>query len=202
MRSSVRFSGMFIAEVVSQKSLDPDGGVKPLDFSEVWEEKVEGIEVVHRLKELMYAPQDWKAEDWQINEENEPMCRKASSSNIQLSNKNGLEESGDRNVTKKELSKIQIISSSTSDYEDCDEGDEEDLQPYSMPSLPSAADLKDLEDASTYTPNKKKVKSPVYIADLGTYLKSHQDVEKLTISLQEAETLIRRKAKWGTELRK
>ncbi|KAG0151148.1 hypothetical protein CROQUDRAFT_719920 [Cronartium quercuum f. sp. fusiforme G11] len=47
---------------------------------------------------------------------------------------------------------------------------------------------------------KGKIKIPVYIHDLTDYFKDAENYEKIDIALKSADQLIRRKARWGTEL--
>ena len=204
---------MYIAELVSQKSLDPNGKVKPLDFAEIWEDRsAPGMQVIEALRQLRNNSPDWKVEGWEVRDpvgvveqadEQPSTATEAPPAPLAATSGNKYKPAGN-------ASKIQVIASTTEDddgdladeYNDYDSSasDEDDLQPYALPAAPAKEDLADLEDPSAYTPNKKKVQPPVYIADLSAMLKQSEDAEKLAVGLKEAENLIRRKAGWGSEL--
>lgn len=216
LRPSIRYKGMFIAELVSRKSRDPGGSVKPLDFGDLWQE-AEARNAVSRLRDLSEGPKDWHAEGWEMPIEGEAEVEGADdtaetevNSAVQAARLPSMSATPRRNGKQAANGKIQVLSSSTSDdesaladeYNEYDSAaeDEDDLVPYTLPAAPRAEDLKDLEDPSAYTPNKKKVQPPVYIADLSAMLKDGKDADRLEMGLREAEGLIRRKAGWGSEL--
>ena len=186
--------------------------MKALDFAEIWEDhSAPGMERIRRLKELGDQPEDWKAEQWEVQEslaavEEVEEQEQLEAFTIDLPSSSRATSRPAETIAK--TSKIQVISSTNEidhdlvdEYNDYDSvSDEDDLQPYALPPAPAAEDLKDLEDPSAYTPNKKKVLPPVYIADLSAMLKQSEDAEKLAVGLKEAESLIRRKAGWGSEL--
>ncbi|OAA67597.1 Telomere length regulation protein [Cordyceps fumosorosea ARSEF 2679] len=74
--------------------------------------------------------------------------------------------------------------------------DEDDgLVPYAKGSDPE-----DSEDDAELV-QRNKVKAPVYIRDLISYLRDVEDYDKQKLALQTAPTLIRRKANYGTEVK-
>lgn len=197
LRPEIRMSGMFIAETVSKQTLAPDGPVKPLDFSDIWEAGDDGSDVVAALRETLHDPADWLVQDWQVEADQVDQVD-TQPKGAEVKTEEGIPS--DRQATSAS-SKIQVLSSDlAAEYSDYDSEEEPDLVPYNMPSGPISDDLKDLEDPSAFTPQKKKVRPPVYLADLGQMLKSNEDAEKLKVALDEAEGLIRRKSGWGTEL--
>merc|ERR1712093_54047 len=120
---------MFVAETLSKHTLDPDGPVKPLDFSEIWEAGESGMQSVISLKDAMARKPDWLSEDWQLlddDAEPKPQPQKPASTR---------KASPKVSAPQEAPSKIQVISSSLADeYSDYESGDEPDLVPYSMPS--------------------------------------------------------------------
>ncbi|KAH7162888.1 telomere length regulation protein-domain-containing protein [Dactylonectria estremocensis] len=82
---------------------------------------------------------------------------------------------------------IQEIDSS-------DDEDEDELTPYAKDTDPEDSD----DDATLVQRNK--VKAPVYIRDLITYLRDSESYDKQKLAIQEAPVLIRRKANYGTEV--
>lgn len=81
-----------------------------------------------------------------------------------------------------------IIEEIGSDEED------DDLVPYSKHSDPEDSD----DDATLVQRNK--IKPPVYIRDLITFLRDSENYDKQKLALQTAPVLIRRKANYGTEV--
>ncbi|KAL3964109.1 hypothetical protein ACCO45_001113 [Purpureocillium lilacinum] len=75
-----------------------------------------------------------------------------------------------------------------------DDSEEEDLKPYAKGSDPEDSD----DDATLVQRNK--VKAPVYIRDLISYLRDSENYDKQKLALQTAPVLIRRKANYGTEV--
>lgn len=201
LQPSIRLAGMFVAELVSCKSINTATGIQPLDFGDIWAEGGAEYATVEQMRALMTAQPDWDCDGWL----------------------EGLAEGADHSVEEpveapqanarapprtqpslhtKSTSKIQVLASDFDDYDDDDgEGGDDGLKPYSMPPPPAQHELKDLEDTSAYTPAKKKASVPLYIADLSAYLKSPDDAEKVEVGIREAAKLIRRKANWGSELR-
>ncbi|KNZ44992.1 hypothetical protein VP01_85g7 [Puccinia sorghi] len=57
-----------------------------------------------------------------------------------------------------------------------------------------------LEPEFDYSQMKDQVHKPVFLAQLSEYLKDSENFDRVRIGLMEAETLIRRKRNWGTEL--
>ncbi|KAF7563475.1 hypothetical protein G7046_g603 [Stylonectria norvegica] len=72
--------------------------------------------------------------------------------------------------------------------------DEDDLVPYAKESDPEDSD----SDATLVQRNK--IKPPVYIRDLITYLRDSENYDKQKLGMQTAPVLIRRKANYGTEV--
>lgn len=213
MRESVRLEGMLVAEQVSKSTLEPDGPVKPLDFGDIWEGVGDAFIHIRDLRSLVEQCDDANVSDWVVEdlaEEEVTEVPDEASSTFKLSSKHTAPLKSEQSSTKSNAPRkiIQVVSSTPADnaeeeheFDDYDRDvDEPDLKPFAMPSLPPAHELKDIGDSTTYTPGKKKVKPPVYIPDLCTYLRSHEDAEKLEVGLKEAATLIRRKATWGSEL--
>lgn len=77
---------------------------------------------------------------------------------------------------------------------DSSESDDDDLVPYAKGSDPEDSD----DDATLVQRNK--VKAPVYVRDLITYLRDVESYDKQKLALKTAPTLIRRKANYGTEV--
>jgi telomere length regulation protein len=204
LKESVRLEGMLVAEEISKASLDPKGPVKPLEFGDIWEGEGPAYDTIRKLKEwLSTSVDDWAVKDWEVEDDTEgeveePLDARPSftSSRVKTNNQVPGDSSASGAVPPKK-GLIQVIDSSV--YDDYDDIEEPDLESYSIPSLPPAEDLEDIEDISAYTPSRKKPKPPIYIHDLCACLKS-EDADKLDIGLREAESLIKRKANWGTEL--
>lgn len=174
LRPSVRYSGMYIAELVSQKSLPRNGPVKPLDFAEIWEHQAgtEGLKSVDRLRKLNEAgPKDWDVADWEIGGDTlegqvgEPDDDMLGPETV-VSNPGRPAQDSNRTSAKrthpKNTGKIQVISSTSADdnssdgndenllasyneYDSDSDGDNDDLQPYAMPN-PPALSKSDLAD--------------------------------------------------------
>lgn len=201
MRNEIRFSGMYIAELVSEKSVVE--GVDALQFGEAWDDKESGMGIVQKLRELrelkVAIMDDWQT-DKNGEDDVEPLrARPVSCPSTPQAIASSEAQLGASTPKGAEPSKIQVIASDYDDY-DNEVSDEEDLIPFTLPPAPPVDQLEDLDDISTYTAKKDKVQLPIYIPDLVTYLRAHDDAEKLAMALSEAETLIRRKATWGTEL--
>ncbi|PNY26586.1 DNA replication checkpoint protein tel2 [Tolypocladium capitatum] len=75
-----------------------------------------------------------------------------------------------------------------------DDDDDDDLVPYAKGSDPEDSD----DDATLVQRNK--LKAPVYIRDLITFLRDSENYDKQKLALQTAPVLIRRKANYGTEV--
>ena len=198
----VRMAGMYIAEIISQKTVDPKSGTKPLDFGDAWDENNEGFSHVQRLRDLMNAPADSEAEGWQLPDMNEGQVEELEEAAATSHSSTPQAEASPARSKQQPTgsSKIQLIAS-LSEFQDYDKDAEDDLQPYALPKLPDASELADIDDMATYKSEKNKIKPPVYIPELSAYLKSSEDAEKLKMGLREAESLIRRKASWGFEIR-
>ena len=199
----VRMAGMYIAEIVSKKTVDPKSGTKPLDFGDAWDENNEGFPYVQRLRDLMDAPADSEAQGWQLPDMDEGQVEEVEETVATSSHSTSIQATASSAGSKqqsKASSKIQLITS-LSEFEDYDKDADDDLQPYALPKMPDASELADIDDMATYKSEKNKVKPPVYIPELSAYLKSSEDAEKLKMGLREAESLIRRKASWGFEIR-
>ena len=72
--------------------------------------------------------------------------------------------------------------------------DEEDLAPYNKDSDPEDSD----DDPTVIQRNK--LKPPVYVRDLISFLRDSESYEKQKLALETAPTLIRRKANYGAEV--
>jgi telomere length regulation protein len=77
---------------------------------------------------------------------------------------------------------------------DGEEEEDEDLAPYAK-----ASDPEDSDDDATLI-QRNKLKPPVYIRDLVTFLRDSESYDKQKLALQTAPVLIRRKANFGTEV--
>ncbi|KAF9991168.1 telomere binding protein [Mortierella antarctica] len=79
------------------------------------------------------------------------------------------------------------ISAADSDVESSEDEDDEDLRPYDM-------DYESDPDEDPEAVKRPKVVMPLYLRDLLTNLRAHEDRDKMVMGLQKAEELIRRKA--------
>ncbi|KAH7170773.1 telomere length regulation protein-domain-containing protein [Dactylonectria macrodidyma] len=77
---------------------------------------------------------------------------------------------------------------------DSSDEDDDEFTPYAKDTDPEDSD----DDATLVQRNK--VKAPVYIRDLITYLRDSESYDKQKLAIQEAPVLIRRKANYGTEV--
>ena len=211
-RLAIRYLGMLAAEVLSQRSLDPAEGVKPLDFgTDLWAGDSDGKSFCRRLRALLESnfaagvslpptppiskPDVSMSASTTVSA---PALRSISRS-VPLSKREEKSEAKVEPSSKPKPAKIQVIGTT---LESGMEEDDDDLIPYAMPDADSGDSDVDLNDLATFTPGKKKARPPVYLADLATYLRANEDAEKVELGLQHAVALIRKKANWGTELRK
>lgn len=204
-RIDIRFQGMLAAELVSQKTLDPAGSVKALDFgADLWQGNQPGLETCRHLRALALAPVDISVVSFQdvaspTFKEAQESPKSASTSPRPESKVRKTQANPsriDQANTSGNTSKITVLRSQTlADASD----DDEDLVPYAMPEE-DVEQLKEDEDLGTYTPSKNKPKPPVYIADLSGYLKDTENAEKIEMGLKHAAPLIRKRANWGSEL--
>lgn len=207
MRPSIRHLGMLTAEIVSNRSLEEGGPVAPLDFGkDVWDNA--STTAWRSIRSfLTQSPAHERSEDMTIN-----LSSFFSDLNVsnavrytpQVTPKDLVRDKPSADFPPREPKKparakarpiIQVLDAlSTSD-------DEEDgeLQPLALPDE-DVDEAIDVNDLSTFTPQKKKVKPPVYIADLSGYLRANDDAEKTELGLKHAAPLIRKKAGWGKEL--
>ncbi|KAK9413047.1 putative Telomere length regulation protein-domain-containing protein [Seiridium unicorne] len=81
------------------------------------------------------------------------------------------------------------------EIEDDEEEADDDLAPYAKPD----SDAEDSDDDPTLI-NRDKVKAPVYVRDLITYLRDVESYDRQKLALKTAPVLIRRKANYGTEV--
>ncbi|KAF9939982.1 telomere binding protein [Mortierella alpina] len=79
------------------------------------------------------------------------------------------------------------ISAGDSDVESSEDEDDEDLRPYDM-------DYESDPDEDPEAVKRPKVVMPLYLRDLLSSLRAHEDRDKMVMGLQKAEELIRRKA--------
>lgn len=206
-RSSVRFLGMLTAELLSQHTLGPQSGVKPLDFgADVWEANKPGLEVCRQMRAFVTTREQAdvgdsgrRAPDFSHVTVNELQPAKVSSNSMPMPE---VKPTATPKPPKASTSKITILSSSTASGDQSDDDDEDDLQPYAMPEDELEAEpLPETEDLSAHTPAKNKPKPPVYIPDLTRYLRSTEEPDWIEMGLKYAESLIRKRANWGIELR-
>lgn len=205
-RAVVRFLGMLTAELVSQRTLDPQSGVKPLDFgADVWEANKLGLEACREMRAFVQQKQEdagetgRKAPDFSHVAARDLQPVKVPSRPKPAPSVKPAEPA---KPPKASTSKITILSSSTAPGDGSDDDDDDDLQPYAMPEDELEAEpLPENEDLSAHTPAKNKPKPPVYIPDLTRYLKSAEEPDWIEMGLKYADTLIRKRANWGIELR-
>lgn len=218
-RMDVRFQGMLVAEMVSQRSLGSCGdATKPLDFgAEVWRGTQPGLDVCRQLRALAAGPTDLERVPLATaqppvlsspKEDTEKSTTSMRSASWLGSAKNprSVPSTPDKTTTphpppppaKSNKNKITVLQSQTL-QDDSDDDDDDDLAPYAMPEE-TAEELSENEDLSAYTPAKNKPKPPVYMADLTGYLKDAENADKIEMGLQHAASLIRKRAHWGTEL--
>lgn len=93
-----------------------------------------------------------------------------------------------------QTSKIISIEELDDDFED-DEDDDE-LMAYGKPD----SDAEDSDDDPTLV-TRNKPTAPVYIRDLITYFRDHENYDRQKLALITAASLIRRKANFGTEVK-
>lgn len=91
------------------------------------------------------------------------------------------------------VSKVKPIIEEVGSSDD-DDDEDEDLVPYGKNSDPEDSD----EDPTLVQRNK--VKPPVYIRDLISFLRDSESYDKQKLGLETAPSLIRRKANYGTEV--
>jgi telomere length regulation protein len=77
-----------------------------------------------------------------------------------------------------------------------DEDEDDDLVPYAKPD----SDAEDSDEDATLV-RRDKPKAPVYVRDLIRFLRDSDNYDHQKLALQTAPLLIRRKAKFGTEVR-
>jgi len=220
---------MLVAEYVSNRSVDPQSVVQPLDFgSSIWDGEGSEKNKIRDLRELFDdVEKGLKVDGWkellgkvysQDSTSPSATIRKPQPRQINKPIQPTEVEEPAQAPTKRPL--ISIIGS--------DDEDEEDLKPYPLPPAPSEATLEALSssDPSLYqsaysTPStnpsqsrrRGKLRAPVYIFELTEYLRgkdpdggsqkkeeADQEAERVEMALKEGEGLIRRKAGWGNEL--
>ncbi|KAK4051053.1 telomere binding protein [Microbotryomycetes sp. JL201] len=217
---TTRLLGMLVAEIVSERALEPDGELKPLNFGDdVWNGDGEPHRIARALRKL-FADQlhplddaEWKGWLRTAFVENSPAftspARKVSVRQLSPSPT----PVATVPLPQKTKSLISIIG----------ENDPDDLPAYPLPAAPSASQLSILEsdDPSLYasalpgtnastTRKRGRLRPPVYIPELTAYLKGQDpeggkeeadgEAERIELGLSEGESLIRRKADWGGEV--
>lgn len=220
---------------MSSRTVDPNGTVKPLAFGdEIWAGEDSAKETIRTLRALLSSAEKRDdAKNWQ----DALRSRYSSSTTSRVDPQHrpprlereplkptSVEEPAPPPRPKRPL--ISIIG------ED-DDDDDDDLEPYDLPPPPSASvqAALDSEDPALYqaafpspsaatsgaagapsqTRKRGRLRPPVYIAELVSYLKGKDpqgakeeadgEAERIEMGLKEGESLIRRKAGWGGELR-
>ncbi|BGP38955.1 telomere binding protein [Rhodotorula kratochvilovae] len=194
-----RLLGMLVAEVVSSRTVKPEGELKPLSFGdEIWggdkPEQAVARELRASLAELEMAMAAGKVEGWQqllratfAGDEPAPSAARGPAVNVKPTplKPTSVEEPAVP-VTKRPL--ISIIGSDDSDLDSDD-----DLQPYALPPAPPAATLEALQSAdsalyhsafpsqtsstagpagsASQTRRRGRLRPPVYVPELVAYLK-------------------------------
>ena len=97
-------------------------------------------------------------------------------------------------VSKAQTSKIISIEELDDDFEE--EDDDDELMAYAKPD----SDAEDSDDDPTLV-TRNKVTAPVYIRDLITYFRDHENYDRQKLALTTAPSLIRRKANFGAEVK-
>jgi telomere length regulation protein len=228
-----RLLGMLVAEIVSNRTVDPNGNVKPLAFGdEIWAGEDSAKETVRTLRVLLSSAEKRDDEEnWQdaLRSRYSPSTatsgvdpqRLAPSLEREPLKPTSIEEPA---APRPKRPLISIIG---------EDEDDDDLEPYDLPPPPSASVQAALESedpalyqsafpsqsaatsgaagAPSQTRKRGRLRPPVYIAELVSYLKGKDpqgakeeadgEAERIEMGLKEGESLIRRKAGWGGELR-
>lgn len=225
-----RLLGMLVAEIVSNRSIDPSSGVQPLDFGTVWEGKEAEKERIREIRDTIdEVERGLEGEGWKellrgAYEKSEADSAPTTSRPRPRHNTKPVQpteiEEPAQPPPKRPL--ISII--------DSDGEEDEDLKPYPLPAGPSESTLEALSssDPSLYqsaysqpsthpsqSRRRGKLRPPVYVFELTEYLRgkdpdggssgqkkeeADQEAERVEMGLKEGEGLIRRKANWGNEL--
>lgn len=227
-----RLLGMLVAEIVSARTVDPAGSVKPLAFGdEIWSGEGSEKQAIRDLRvqlegfEAGTESGSWQAAFRRLFSYTPPASgasRQQPTSRAPLQ-PTSVEEPPPPPKPKRPL--ISIIGE--------DDDDHDDLKPYDLPPAPNAATQAALESedpalyhsafpsqaastsgaagAPSQTRKRGRIRPPVYIPELTSYLKgkdpqgskeeADSEAERLEIGLKEGESLVRRKAGWGGELR-
>lgn len=227
-----RLLGMLVAEIVSARTVDPAGSVKPLAFGdEIWSGEGSEKQAIRDLRvqlegfEAGTESGSWQAAFRRLFSSTPPASgesRQQPTSCAPLQ-PTSVEEPPPPPKPKRPL--ISIIGE--------DDDDHDDLKPYDLPPAPNAATQAALESedpalyhsafpsqaastsgaagAPSQTRKRGRIRPPVYIPELTSYLKgkdpqgskeeADSEAERLEIGLKEGESLVRRKAGWGGELR-
>ena len=175
-----RVLGMVVGETLSSLS---DGKGKQLDFK--MEETDE--EEAQILKQLVNVSDVVGPVDPILSSEPQHRPLKTQSPALAVAKKS-TKKSRPQISQPKPKAVIEEIDSSAEDDED------DDLVPYNKHSDPEDSD----DDADLVQRNK--LKPPVYIRDLITFLRDSENYDKQKLALQTAPVLIRRKANYGTEV--
>lgn len=207
MRPTQRFVGMLVAEIVSSRSVVPDGPVAALRFGDLWDGEEEERAVARQLRELTGRKlngagwqEDLRAR-WTASPSAPPMSRPRSIKKAPLPT-----------TTAPKRPLISIID------------DPDDFRPFPLPPAPSNDYIESLSSADagvysttmpsasneTATRRRGKLRAPVYIPELVAYLKGQppeggkeqedEIAQRIEMALREGEGLIRRKRGWGGEL--
>lgn len=229
-----RLLGMLVAEIVSSRTVDPNGNVKPLAFGdEIWAGEDAAKETIRTLRALLSSAEKRDDEkNWQgalrsryspsTTSRVDPQHRPPRLEREPLKPTSVEEPAAAPPRPKRPL--ISIIG---------EDDDDDDLEPYGLPPPPSASIQAALESedpalyqsafpspsaatsgaagAPSQTRKRGRLRPPVYIAELVSYLKGKDpqgakaeadgEAERIEMGLKEGESLIRRKAGWGGELR-
>ena len=207
LRPTQRFVGMLVAEIVSSRSVAPDGPIAALNFGDIWDGIEEERAVARSLRELVGRKLD--GQGWQ----DDLRCRWTAITTHPVPTRAvPIKKAPVPTTTAPKRPLISII-----DVPD-------DLRPFPLPPAPSDDYIESLASADagvysttmpsasneTATRRRGKLRAPVYIPELVAYLKGQapeggkeqedEVAQRIEMGLREGEGLIRRKKGWGGEL--
>lgn len=216
IQPATRLLGMLVAELVSATTVPQGGELTPLSFGdEMWAGEEREKQLARSIRALVQAKEDpAAAEGWQQMLRSRWECCEERPSTIATSQKKVQPAAPVQVLVTPAASPRPLISVIS---------DPNDLQPYPLPAPPSASVLSALasDDASLYstalpstsastTRKRGKLRAPVYVPELVSYLKgldpegkkeeADGEAERVEVGLREGEALVRRKAGWGGEL--